>query len=66
MVFLPPFFLWFSSISSMDLALLIGRNLFALHTEHSSLQIKKERGYLRTIFFVVLTFFLKIGLVCPP
>jgi len=50
----------------MDLARAIGLNHLPLHTEHSNLSYELIGHYLRTIFFVVLTFFLKIGLVCPP
>merc|ERR1719190_44218 len=58
--YLPPYSLlpFFESVpSSKCLVRLIGFMRFALHLEHSNFN---------TIFFVVLAFFLKIGLVWPP
>ena len=52
LVLFPPFLRWFSSMSSILLALLMQWNHFPLQVVHSSLS---------TIFFVVLTFFLKMG-----
>jgi len=55
--FLLTLFFWLASINIIVLHLLIPNNLLLLQTEHSNL---------RTIFLVVLAFFLKIGLVYPP
>jgi hypothetical protein len=56
---LPAFFFLISLISmrTTDLALPTTIHLFLLHLLHYNL---------RVIFLVVLAFFLKMGLVCPP